>query len=67
MKEERLICPTAPKLSTVTERCLKTKLHIYTSPRNGTYLFCAQFHSPTLIVSEVSFPNLSPITSFHLT
>ena len=39
MKEERLICPTVPKLSTVTERCLKTKLQIYTAPRNGTYLF----------------------------
>ncbi len=36
MKEERLICPTTPKLSHVTELCLKTKLQIYTSPRNGT-------------------------------
>ena len=38
MKEERLICPTTPKLSTVTERCLKPKLQIYTAPRNGTYI-----------------------------
>ena len=35
MKEERLICPTTPKLSTVTERCLKPKLRITTTPRNG--------------------------------
>ena len=41
MKEERLICPTTPKLSTVTERCLKTKLQIYTEPRHVTYtLLC---------------------------
>jgi hypothetical protein len=38
MKEVRLICPTAPKLSHETERCLKTKLQIYTVPRNGTYI-----------------------------
>lgn len=38
MKEERLICPTTPKLSTVIERCLKPKLQIYTTPRNGTYI-----------------------------
>ena len=43
MKEERLICPTTPKLSTVTERCLKTKLRITTTPRNGHIHFvCAQ-------------------------
>lgn len=36
MKEERLICPTTPKLSHVTELCLKTKLQINTKPRNGT-------------------------------
>ena len=41
MKEERLICPTTPKVSTVTERYLKTKLRIYTAPRNVTYtLLC---------------------------
>lgn len=46
MKEERLICPTTPKMSTVTERCLKTKLQIYTSPRNGTcILLCHVPHS----------------------
>jgi|JI8StandDraft_1071087.scaffolds.fasta_scaffold49046_2 hypothetical protein len=41
MKEERLICPTTPKLSHETERCLKTKLRNYTSPRNGTYILLA--------------------------
>jgi len=41
MKEERLVCPTTPKRSHVTERCLKTKLQIYTTPRNGTYLLLA--------------------------
>ena len=38
MKEERLICPTTPKLSHVTERCFETKLQIYITPRNGTYI-----------------------------
>ena len=41
MKEVRLICPTTPKLSHETERCLKTKLRIYSSPRNGTYILLA--------------------------
>jgi hypothetical protein len=41
MKEERLICPTTPKLSHVTERCLETKLQIYAAPRNGTYILLA--------------------------
>ncbi len=41
MKEARLICPTTPKLSHVTERCLKTKLRIYTTPRNGTCILLA--------------------------
>ncbi len=41
MKEVRLICPTTPKLSHVTERCLKTKLLISTSPRNVTYTLLA--------------------------
>ena len=41
MKEERLICPTTPKLSHNTERCLKTKQQLYTKPRNGTYILCA--------------------------
>src|SRR5688572_7587665 len=35
------ICPTTPKLSHVTERCLKTKLQISASPRNGTYILLA--------------------------
>lgn len=26
--------------ATMTERCLKTKLQIYTTPRNGTYILC---------------------------
>jgi len=38
MKEVRLICPTTPKLSHETERCLKPKLQLYTEPRNVTYI-----------------------------
>jgi hypothetical protein len=38
MKEVRLICPTTPKLSRMSKRCLKTKLQIYVAPRNGTYI-----------------------------
>lgn len=41
MKEARLICPTTPKLSHDTERCLKPKLRISTSPRNVTYTLLA--------------------------
>jgi len=41
MKEERLICPTTPKLSHETARCLKPKLRIFTTPRNVTYILLA--------------------------
>ena len=47
MKEVRLICPTTPKLSHETERCLKTKLRIFTSPRNVTYILLAAVACPT--------------------
>jgi hypothetical protein len=40
-KEERPICPTTPKLSHVTEGCLKTKLQLFTESRNDTYLLLA--------------------------
>jgi len=58
MKEERLICPTTPKLSHLTERCLKTKLQIYTAPRNDTYLLLAVVTvSPICILStRFQFP-----------
>jgi hypothetical protein len=39
MKEERLICQTTPKLSAVTQSCLKTKLQIYTAPEMA-HTFC---------------------------
>jgi hypothetical protein len=50
MKEERLICATAPELSHVTEHCLKAKLQIYTAPRNRTYtlLAAALIHCPNV-------------------
>ena len=52
MTEERLICPTTPKLSTKTKYCLKTKLQIYTAPRNGTYtlLACVIFYNLTFLI-----------------
>jgi hypothetical protein len=46
IKEVRLICPTTPKLSHETERCLKPKLLIFTSPRNVTYILLAAVACP---------------------
>jgi hypothetical protein len=57
MKEEQLICPTTPKLSTVTERCLKTKLQIYTAPRNGTYIVVG----PSCITQSLGLRLLYPV------
>jgi hypothetical protein len=55
IKEVRLICPTTPKLSHETERCLKTKLRISTSPRNGTYILLPA------VGPSLHFSYLSPI------
>jgi hypothetical protein len=52
MKEERLICPTTPKLSHVTERCLKTKLQLYTKSRNGTYILLAIVYLPPIYLER---------------
>ena len=41
MNDDRNDLPDYSELSTVTERCLKPKVQIYTAPRNGTYtLLC---------------------------
>ena len=57
MKEERLICPTTPKLSHVTERCLKTKLRNLHTARNDTYLLLAGviFNDLSFVVDFIFF------------
>jgi hypothetical protein len=70
MKEERLICPTTPKLSDMTERWLEAKLQIYNAPRNGTYILLAavacQTTLSTLCIQVTSFSSIIIVLKLNL-